>query len=29
MIYQVVASVKHLLAYDGYGSWEREPGDGF
>ena len=27
--YQVVVGVMHLLAYDGYGLWEQEPGDGF
>ncbi len=27
--YQVVVGVAYLLAYDGYGLREQEPGDGF
>ncbi len=28
-VYQVVVGVTYLLAYDGYGLCEQEPGDGF
>jgi len=27
--YQAVASVKYWQTYNGYGPWERKPGDGF